>query len=58
MPNLELFAIGETEMIGLPYAFLTAYSTSGTMGLLVFLAAIALVTIDHALESTLEQHYA
>jgi len=44
-------------MIGWLYALPTTYNMSGTMGLLVFLAAIALVTIDHTLESTLAEHY-
>jgi hypothetical protein len=45
------------KTIGLPYALPTAYSMSGTMGLLVLLSAIALVTIDHALESVLAERY-
>ena len=46
------------KMIALPYVLPTAYNMSGTMGLLVFLSAIVLVTMDHALENILAERYA
>ena len=44
-------------MTGWPYGYLITNSTNGIMGLLTFVAVIALVMIDHALEDTLVRHY-
>ena len=45
-------------MTGWPYGYAVTYNTTWIMGLLTFLAVIALVIIDHALEDTLAQGYA
>ena len=45
-------------MTGWPYGYVVTNSTGGIVGLLTFVAVIALVIIDHALEDTLAQRYA
>jgi hypothetical protein len=45
------------EMTGWPYGYVMMNYTSGIMSLVTFLAVIALVIIDHALEETLAQRY-
>jgi len=58
MPNRERFLFVMLVMTGWPYGYPVTYNTSGIMGLLTFVAVIALVIIDHALEDTLAQCYA
>jgi hypothetical protein len=55
--NIPWDCVERLQMIIWRYGYVMTSSTSGIMGLLTFLTAVALVVMDHVLEYTLARNY-